>query len=317
MKEKRLGAVDGLRAVAVLAVVAHHAGFNALGLGTRGVDLFFVISGFCLSLPTLRRLQAGEPYRFDIGRFALGRVRRIAPPYYAALALFGILSFTAFGLPTVASAAGRFEWLQDAFFLTSMAPAYNASFWTLGVEARWYLLFPVVLALYARSKPAFAIVAVGAYALYAWQTALVDAGTLPCFMLGIVAADVYVRGLAKSYWFVVAAVLAIAVAVASGHRDDPGNPAWHVASFLIVVAGVGALSRITALRPLAFFGVASYSIYLVHQPVLYWLASLGLPLPACAALAVLAGIAFWRAIEVPAQTWPVAARARVPAPTRA
>jgi peptidoglycan/LPS O-acetylase OafA/YrhL len=305
MNGKRLDAVDGLRALAVLAVVVHHAGLNTFGLGTRGVDLFFVISGFCLSLPTLSRMHAGEPFRFDIARFARGRVKRIAPPYYAALGLFGILSLTSFGVPTVASPPGQFEWIQDAAFLTSTAPSYNASFWTLGVEARWYLIFPVVLALYARSKLGFAAIALGAYALYAWQNALVDAGTLPCFMLGIVAADVFVRGHAKSFAFVVAAAVAIALAVVSGHGDDPGNPAWHVASFLVVVAGVGALSRVMALRPLAFFGVASYSIYLVHQPILYWLASFGWPLALCAVCSVIAGLAFWRTIELPSQTWRV------------
>src|SRR5271163_4433651 len=87
--------IDGLRAVAVLGVIAYHANFLPGSVGARGVDLFFVISGLCLSLPVLRR--AGD---FQRTRFWINRCWRIVPPYWAALALFALLSLTAFGLPS-------------------------------------------------------------------------------------------------------------------------------------------------------------------------------------------------------------------------
>jgi peptidoglycan/LPS O-acetylase OafA/YrhL len=308
--ERRLESVDGLRAIAVLAVVAHHASLLPFAYGARGVDLFFVISGFCLSLPTLRRLQAGEPFRFDRLRFAVGRIERIVPPYYAALLLFGVLSLTSFGLPSVRAPAAPYEWLTDALFLTSMAPAYNASFWTLGIEARWYVFFPAILALFARSKPLFAVAGIGFYALFAAQSALVDAGTLPCFMLGIVAADIHARGRSQSIWFVMLFAVTLIAALFFDRGENAGDPLWHAAAFFCVLAGIGRLERITSWRPLASVGVASYSIYLVHQPVLLWLTRYPIPWPVCAALSVGAGFAFWRAVEVPALAWRARAKER-------
>jgi len=306
----RLAAVDGLRAVAVLAVVAHHAGLLPHGYGTRGVDLFFVISGFCLSLPTLLALQAGKPFLFDRWRFGLGRVARIVPPYYAALALFGVLSWTSFGLPSVLQPATRFEWLEDALFWTSTAPAYNASFWTLGVEALWYVLFPATLTLYVRSKAGFAAVALFAYLGYWVDPDLVAVGALPCFMLGIVAADLYARGKASSPLY---AVLALATLVAATLTDPStfhGHPIWHVAAFFTLLAGVGALRRVASWRPLAAIGVASYSIYLIHQPVVLYLTRYNIPWAMCAALGVGAGVAFWFAVERPALAWQARAKDR-------
>jgi peptidoglycan/LPS O-acetylase OafA/YrhL len=306
----RLAAVDGLRAIAVLAVVAHHAGLLPLEYGTRGVDLFFVISGFCLSLPTLRSMQAGNPFRFDRWRFARGRVARIVPPYYVALVLFGVLSLTAFGLPSVVHPATRFEWLENALFMTSPAPAYNASFWTLGIEAQWYVLFPAILSLYVRSKSLFCSVAVFSYLAFAWHHELVDIGVLPCFMLGIVAAHLYVSGKASSPLFPVLAFVSLVTAVLTDPTAFHGHPIWHVAAFAMLVAGVGRLHVLASWRPLAAIGVASYSIYLVHQPIVLWLMRYDIAWPVCGLLGVGAGLVFWLAVEQPALAWQAEAKQR-------
>jgi peptidoglycan/LPS O-acetylase OafA/YrhL len=297
--DARLRAVDGLRAIAVLGVVAHHAGLVPWSIGARGVELFFVISGFCLSLPALARVHAGLPFRFDWRQFAIGRVARIVPPYYAALALFVGLSATSFGVPTVFAPPFHNEWLFDALFLTSRAPAYNASFWTLGVEARWYLVFPAVLALYATSRRGFMLLGLVCYAVALIWNSPLDVGILPCFMLGIVAAGMHVRGKAGSPWFVVAAFAALALAAAVDRTESPSDPLWHAAAFLTLLAGIGAGARVVSWRPLAFVGTASYSIYLVHQPVLMWLAGVPMPWALRAVLSIAAGLAFWRAVEVP------------------
>jgi len=149
------------------------------------------------------------------------------------------------------------------------------------------------------SKRLFAVLAIACYALFFWQNFIVDAGTLPCFMLGIVAADVYVRGKAGSRLFPVAAVVVFAAATLVDHSDDVGNPLWHAAAFFVFLAGVGACSKFASWRPLVAVGAASYSIYLVHQPVIFWLAHFPIPWIVCAALSVVAGFAFWRLVEVP------------------
>jgi peptidoglycan/LPS O-acetylase OafA/YrhL len=306
----RLGAIDGLRAVAVLAVVAHHSGLLPLGYGTRGVDLFFVISGFCLALPTLRRLQAGESFSFDRRRYARGRLARIVPPYYAALGVFVILSFTPFGLPSVLQPAGRFEWLQDALFATSMSPAYNASFWTLGIEARWYVFFPIFLSLYVRSKTLFGAALLASYLLFAWHDELIDIGILPLCLLGIVAAHIYVAGKASSPLFAGLAFVSLVTAISIDPTAFHGHPIWHLAAFFTVVAGVGMLQNALAWRPLAALGIASYSIYLVHQPIVLWLLRYDLAKPLCAILAIGAGLGFWLAVEQPSLLWEARSKKR-------
>lgn len=89
----RVRYIDGLRAVAVLAVVVSHAApvNSAFHLGAHGLDLFFVLSGFCLSYPLLERKQRVGKFTFDIVRYTAQRLTRILPPYYAAIAILASL----------------------------------------------------------------------------------------------------------------------------------------------------------------------------------------------------------------------------------
>src|SRR6516164_4323804 len=95
-QHRRIAYIDGLRALAVLLVVAHHIGEQyfpavaAFGLGRHGVDLFFVLSGFCLSYPTLERLARDGSATFDVAEFAKRRLIRIIPPYWAAIAALAV-----------------------------------------------------------------------------------------------------------------------------------------------------------------------------------------------------------------------------------
>ena len=99
---RRIAYIDGLRAVAVLGVLLYHAhpSFQIVGYshfstllgrvlaeGQHGVELFFVISGFCLSFPVLSRLANGEDPVFSTPGFFAKRLVRIVPPYWVA-ALF-------------------------------------------------------------------------------------------------------------------------------------------------------------------------------------------------------------------------------------
>ena len=98
----RIAYIDGLRAIAVLSVVASHAypiirhraqsDMDVLGI-TFGVNLFFVISGFCLAYPALRKLHDLGSADFDLARYAAHRFVRIVPPYYIAIALLYAASF--------------------------------------------------------------------------------------------------------------------------------------------------------------------------------------------------------------------------------
>ncbi len=150
------------------------------------------------------------------------------------------------------------EIVLDLFFLTSRAPLHNASFWTLGVEMRWYLLCPLLIALFVRSRAAFTILLLAlwtSYTLTPWSIS--DLGMLPCFMLGIVAAHVALGPPRyRRITFVVAScTVGIALYQSLNGEIDHGNPLWHLACFLIVVcARDGALRGILSWPPLVAVG---------------------------------------------------------------
>jgi peptidoglycan/LPS O-acetylase OafA/YrhL len=312
--ESSLSTVDGLRAVAVLGVVLWHcapAPTTAYALGERGVDLFFVISGFCLSHAILRRRAAGEDARLHWPTFMRARARRILPPYFAMLLILGALSLTAFGIPGVQGGwphDGLLQYLGYFFFLYKdpMSPQLNAALWTLALEVRWYLYLPFVLALYLRSKWAFGALMVLLYCSYQWGLVMPDIGVLPCFMLGIVAADLTIRDKVHSPWYGVAAIALIGAAVAqqllTGDLDH-GDILWHFAVFFAVLAGIRWGSVILASPILTTIGAASYGIYLIHTPFANLMRAYHFTSVAAFAVSVAIGLAFWRWIERPATAW--------------
>ena len=311
--------VDGLRAIAVLGVVIFHvvvseAKSHDLGLpgietvGARGVDLFFVLSGFCLALPYLRAARASGILEIDYGKFISRRIARIAPPYYVALVAFTLLALTPFGYPSTwapiaaLDGAGTREFMPDLAFLTTRLPVANGSFWTLGIEMRWYFVFPLLLALFVRSKTAFFCLGFGLYALYfLLPTHVLDFGTLPGFMLGILAAEIALSSRRIGWEAIVVAGVLLGLAIlraATTASEDHGDPLWQIAFFAIVVAsGATVPAKILGWKPLAFLGTASYSIYLVNQPLVVWFGRHGVPWPLAGVVATFAGIAFWFVIE--------------------
>jgi peptidoglycan/LPS O-acetylase OafA/YrhL len=321
----RLAYVDGLRAIAVIGVVFSHAAkytmsfvgggvpFHAMYEGAHGVDLFFVISGFCLSYPTLARLHAGLARPFDLAGFFARRIVRIVPPYWIAFAvvLAGAIALVAAGYslpwPTVVMPPTLSNGLMQLAFLT---PGNNlvGSFWTLAVEFRWYLAFPLVLWLWIRYPFAFATVGLGALALYAMHAArIVDLATLPAFMLGIVAADMTIRRHRLCAWAAALIIPALAVAYwlePKGHLNFAyQDQIWWQVPFFFLILGAGANRQLRAVfecKPLLFIGIASYSIYLLHDPLMALYGEYGGTSPiACAAIGVLSGLLFWRYCERP------------------
>jgi peptidoglycan/LPS O-acetylase OafA/YrhL len=328
-----LAFIDGLRALAALAVLWEHGIGCAYTvckgsheawrfLGGRGVDLFFVISGFCLAYPFLARLAAGKPMNMDYLTFLAHRFARIVPPYYIVLGILGLLAFTPIGFPgdpstaPVPVALAVTTFLRDMVFSTSGLQVYNVVFWTLGVEMRWYFVCPFLILLYVRSRSAFYLVIALLYALY-WlpppgMPRVLELGTLPCFMLGIVAADLILHPPAwrRFAWAAVPLVL-LGIVIFNGASIDFAEPAWHLLCFLLVCgASTVPLRPIFEWRPLVVTGHASYSIYLVHLPVVWGLERGGMgPWPATA-MALAAGFAFWWLVERPLLQAPVRDRLR-------
>jgi peptidoglycan/LPS O-acetylase OafA/YrhL len=317
----RIGYIDGLRAVAVLLVAAFHsAKYSSLDPhgslaailrdGRRGVDLFFVLSGFCLSYPTLARLRRDGTVAFSVVRYAAHRIVRIIPPYWCAIAFLVLLALTlsrlgyapAPGMPP--SGLSLVDIVKQALFLDGGVQLLNGSFWTLPVEFRWYFLFPILLLVWIKSPRAYIPIIAAALAILATASVNRDAAFLSEFMLGIVAADIRVRRISFGWWIVPATAALIVLASLSGQNGSWSadfNPLWFPATFAFVVcAGNFAWAEsLLSVRWLTAIGIASYSIYLVHEPIVGFAEALGVNAASAAALAILVGFAFWLVAERP------------------
>jgi peptidoglycan/LPS O-acetylase OafA/YrhL len=295
--------IDGLRAVAVLAVIFFHAGFSWAGGGYIGVDVFFVISGFLITGIILREQREG---RFSLARFYGRRARRILPALLvvlgATLLAASIVMFShdrfivaRSAVSVLAFAANVFYWRGVDFgsfatlnyFQRTIHDQPLAHTWSLGVEEQYYLLFPLALISIlhlpaARVRWILIAGALVSFAACALWTPLHQSTAF--YMLPTRIWELLVGGLvawygapsAASRWrhealALLGAVLVVAPIYAyDEHAPFPGiHAAAPVigAALLIRYAAGTATSAVLAARPLVFIGLISYSAYLWHQPL--------------------------------------------------
>ena len=321
----RIRYIDGLRAIAVLMVVFFHCASyappvangvlaHALREGYHGVDLFFILSGFCLSYAVLSRVADGRPVFFDFSNYAATRLVRILPPFWAGFAataaIMAATAATGWVLPSppvnpVHSVLDGVRQLS-LIYPPNHGVFINGSFWTLAVEFRWYFAVPFLILLWVRSPRAFLALACACVVLFAITHRIFDVGSLPAFMLGIVAADAQIREHAWRRWAGPAAIAALVLAIfvesrgqaVQSHTQLP----WQLTVFFFVVAAgyYGWLRRALSVVPLTLIGLVSYSIYLTHEPVIglvemRW----GVPLIGGAVVAIAAGALFFLVFERP------------------
>lgn len=296
--------IQGLRAVAVLLVVVYHAGLPMTG-GYVGVDVFFVISGFLITNHLLYEIESTG--RLDFPRFYARRARRILPASFAVVVatLIGAVILmppallasvmkdaiaTALYVPNLI-----FAW-RNTDYLADQSPSPYQHYWSLGVEEQFYLAWPLVLLvaflLARRSKRMLtgivAALVIGSFLFGLFLTFRSQPWaffSLPsrAWELGIgaliaVAGPKLVRSLpgwlaASGGWL---GVLAIAV---SGVFFDQST-AFPGYTALLPVLGAAAViffgqrtsnagpGLMLSSRPFQFIGAISYSLYLVHWPLL-------------------------------------------------
>src|SRR5580658_1229413 len=152
--------IDGLRAVAVLSVLAFHIGASVAPGGFVGVDVFFVISGYLISSIVFAEI-AGS--RFSVIRFYERRVRRIFPALFAMLAVFSVFAaiyllpdeLVAYGksmLAATTSISNFYFWQHSGYFDSPTSQPLLHT-WSLAVEEQFYLLFPLFLIFVRRFFP--------------------------------------------------------------------------------------------------------------------------------------------------------------------
>lgn len=316
--------LESVRGIAILMVLAYHVDslvrfpyiqadraswpMAFVQAGFTGVNLFFVLSAFLLSLPFFTDASGGRPV--VLGDYFARRALRILPLYYVAVVVDAALSAEHPG--------DMVRWVPFLFFLNAVSGLtepglYHGVWWSLATEVQFYLLLPLLL-VFLRSRPGrwAGVVFLGLYAFayakfvsrdlkmqtIAGQLHLTQSifGSAIFFLTGILGAAVYHRfgqriraRLARSAWLRNGSsdVLMLAVVIALGvylqwlvsigvvrQQSAPDHP-----SYLICCALWLAFILLLLLAPLRakwlfsnFFlrriGVLSYSIYLIHLPLL-------------------------------------------------
>ncbi|HEX6164546.1 MAG TPA: acyltransferase family protein [Vicinamibacterales bacterium] len=297
--------IDGLRALAVIAVLVFHAFPASLPGGFTGVDVFFVISGYLISGIILSGIAAGG---FTYGDFYARRIRRIFPALIVVLAAamaagwFLLYADDYARLGHHASSAAAFAanfafWREASYFDVAADLKPLLHLWSLGVEEQFYLAWPIVLAAATRWRrgPLITTLAIGAAsfliaiwtvridrtaAFYApwnrfWE--LLAGATLACIQADAAMNAVMARVSSRPAVAHTAAVIGIASIVAGAwlideHRVFPGLWALLpvVGTALLIAAGPQAIVNRTLLsNPIVvWIGLISYPLYLWHWPLL-------------------------------------------------
>ncbi|WP_308796884.1 acyltransferase family protein [Agromyces silvae] len=339
------GDIQGLRALAVLLVLLYHSGVSVLSGGYVGVDVFFVISGFLITSHIWREIDQTGRLRF--AQFYARRARRILPASFAVLilsvaaaliwlpplqhpAMLQAAAATAAYVPNVLFAA------QGTNYLAETAPSVFQHYWSLGIEEQFYLIWPLLmLAAFVLTRRSYrgllitlVILVIGSFALSIIATGVSQ--PIAFFMLPTRAWELGVGGLLAllvaraPHWLSLPGVplvgwlgLGMIAASALVFTSSTPFPGWQAAipvlgTALVILAGSGRSTRLgparsLSVRPALFLGAISYSLYLVHWPLLVIpqeAIGLSAPLPSwltlsLGALAIPLAWLSWRFIEEP------------------
>ena len=327
--------IDGLRAIAVIAVVLYHAAVPGFSGGFVGVDIFFVISGYLITGLILKDDDRGQ---FSLANFYHRRIRRILPAlvvvvgatWIAAAGLLLPQPFKDFSQSLVALALFSTNLLfysENGYFDAAGQVKPLLHTWSLAVEEQFYILFPLALLLLRRWVPrhwpwciaAVALLSLGA-SEWAVRTAPDAAFYLPQYRVWELALGALLAAHRRS-WLVAEplraaatgvglVMIACAVYAFSERTRFPGLHALVpcVGAALVIGAGEGGhtrMHRVLRLTPVVFVGLISYSLYLWHWPLLVfaWYTKIdALSAGETAALLTLAMVlatATWRYIEQP------------------
>jgi len=309
---RHVGALDGLRGLAVLAVLVYHLDERWLPGGFLGVSLFFTLSGFLITNLLLNEWEASR--RVGLGSFWSRRFRRLLPAALAGLALAVVTAWWWADAQQLENLRGdvlasltyvanwRFVVNGDAYGAGFQEPSPVLHYWSLAIEEQFYIFVAVValvVARYARHRRAW-LVTFGVLALLSmlatvrlWGTADTNriyfgsdtrafellAGVLLAIVIRFHVPSRVVRWSARHVVWVVAAVgMATAMALADVGQDWLYHGGfWLVAlgSVLLIVASLdtGPVSRALAWRPLVALGLISYGVYLYHWPIVVFVTS--------------------------------------------
>lgn len=305
VKFRYVPALDGLRAVAILAVMGLHFAPHVITAGSLGVDIFFVLSGYLITSILLNEIETTGA--LDYRAFLIRRVRRLLPALGALLAIYSVAGPLLF--PEV---AGRrwFDIATAAFYMTNLRQTFwpantpLSHTWSLAIEEQFYLLWPFLLLWLVR----FPRERVTSWLLCSWLALTLVRTTW----------EVAIGGAASYYFtpFHATGLIVGAIVALKPPTLRVGRRAFALL-LLLIVAG---MARVTYLIPQAvaeicaalvivdppavlslpsmrFLGRISYGVYLWHIPLLWLLgdslkARFGV-IPGIEAIAAISCLAGW------------------------
>lgn len=329
--------IDGLRAVAVLPVILFHAGFQFVGGGFVGVDIFFVISGYLITTILINELEAGH---FSIINFYERRARRILPALFVLLLAClpfawlwlipeDLKGFAQSLMAVTTFASNILFWRQSDYFDVAAEFKPLLHTWSLAVEEQFYLLFPLFLMLFWRRSQRLLLALLAGAALLSlgaaqWGVAYNPTATfflLPTrgweLAIGALCAFYMTRAAAgqpaprASQWGSLAGLALIAFSIFAFSKHTPFPSVYALlptvgAALVILFATPATLAgRILGSRLAVGIGLVSYSAYLWHQPILAFARHRSLDGPSQPQMAALVALTLvlaylsWQYIEKP------------------
>ena len=301
--------IDGLRAIAVTSVVLFHLpkSTNIFGGGFLGVDIFFVISGYVISLVLFQEMH--ETNSISLRNFYLRRTRRLIPSFLVVVCfsiIFGFLALTPSALvdfaKSIVSSLAFFSnfyfWRSTDYFSPDSHFRPFLHTWSLSLEEQFYLFFPVLLLILSRFKKLLVfknvLIVLTLVSLFSYFQ-LYDIKPLAAFyllpfrawelMIGALTFISFSRAnkhkyRALSYFGIITLLLLIADPYSLVSKLGVFSNVVTVLSTSIVLVSSHDnfhLTNLLSYRLLTFIGKSSYEIYLWHFPLISFSYHLGAP----------------------------------------
>lgn len=293
--------IDGLRAIAVMSVVLYHAKFPFLSGGYIGVDVFFVISGYLITRLILKDLEREQ---FSYSDFYIRRARRLFPALFTTLAATFAVAYFLFVpdhferlsgalISSLIWSSNIYFWLQTSYFDADAYVKPLLHTWSLSVEEQFYLIWPVTIVTwmsYPQLRKYLPLLFLGVGGLSLWwaeYTLLWDSSAaffLPFsriveFAIGAALVWISDHQPRNEVWLdliLTAGLLIILYSVVFFKEDTtfPGIASLVPcigAAFVIYAGKAKYAGAILRNRVVVGIGLISYSLYLVHWPVIVFL----------------------------------------------
>lgn len=292
--------LDGWRAVAILAVIASHAGhsysaasgresiFDRIASGTHGVNLFFAISGLLITSRLLEEWDTSG--RVSLKRFYTRRAFRILPPallYLGVVALLGALGLLPVVWSEFVAATLFFRNYLGVILGPNGAGFFTSHYWSLGVEEHFYLFWPALLLLAGRKRALPVAIAIAVLVAVwrhfeAWREIMLYNAIQPTYfarsdtridsiMWGVVAALALsrpeVRAFVERYLSTIVYLAIVALYGAVVYRYGTRPTFWEASIVPVLIVGTvlrprSVLGRVLENPVMRWIGRLSYSLYL-------------------------------------------------------